>query len=270
MPRQLGLAPLTYLELSPPDMVSCAAEAGYDFLGLRLIAATPEGPHHDSVGDTPLIRETARRLQDTGIALLDIEIFRIKPDTKVADFRAAMETGARLGARHATVGGQDEDFQRLVDNFTALCELAGEFGIQCNIEPTPWTEIATVAGAAKVVKASGRANAGVLVDSIHFDRIVDDTKALPAYPASCFPYMQLCDAPAERPTDMATLLHQARNERMMPGDGGIDLRAQLGGLPAGIPIALEIPMQAWSRNTPALERTKRMLAKTRAFLAEFG
>jgi sugar phosphate isomerase/epimerase len=248
-------------------MVSCAADAGYDFLGLRLIAATPQGPHHDSVGDTPLVRETARRLADTGMAVRDIEIFRILPDTRIADFKAAMETGARLGARHATVGGQDEDFQRLVDNFAALCEIAAGFGIQCNIEPTPWTEISTLAGAARVVQASGRNNAGVLVDSIHFDRVQDDVAALAAYPAAYFPFMQLCDAPAERPTDMETLLHQARAERMMPGDGGIDLRAQLRGLPPGIPIALEIPMLSWAKTAPAVVRAKAMREKTLALLA---
>ena len=36
-------------------------------------------------------------------------------------------------------------------------------------------------------------------------------------------YAQLCDAPPERPHDTETLLHQARAERLMPGDGGLNL-----------------------------------------------
>ena len=113
MTHPIGLAALTVLELSPPDMVSCAADAGFDCVGLRLIPATAEEVQHSMIGDTPLVRETARRLVDTGIRCLDIEIFRLKPETGVDDYRAALETGARLGAREALVAGNDPDEARL-------------------------------------------------------------------------------------------------------------------------------------------------------------
>jgi len=66
MARLLGIAPLSHLELSPPQMVTNAAQAGYDTLGLRLIAATPEEPQHNCLRGTTLMHETARRLADTG------------------------------------------------------------------------------------------------------------------------------------------------------------------------------------------------------------
>ncbi len=103
----LSLAALTVLELSPADMVSCAADAGYSHVGLRLIPATDREPTWPIIGDTPLVREVERRLADTGIKVLDIEIFRLKPDTRVEDYRAALETGAKLGARHVLVAGND-------------------------------------------------------------------------------------------------------------------------------------------------------------------
>jgi len=40
----LALAPLTVLELSPPEMVACAATAGYSHVGLRLLPATGNEP----------------------------------------------------------------------------------------------------------------------------------------------------------------------------------------------------------------------------------
>jgi len=52
----------------------------------------------------------------------------------------------------------------------------------------------------------------------------------------------------------------------MPGDGGLDLRGILRAVPRDIPLSLEIPMQALSRTVPALERSRRMLAKTRRLL----
>ena len=78
--------------------------------------------------------------------------------------------------------------------------------------------------------------------------------------------MQLCDAPAARPTDTETLLHQARAERLMPGDGGLDLRGILRAVPLDLPVSLEIPMRTLTQTMPALERTRRMLAKTRRLL----
>jgi sugar phosphate isomerase/epimerase len=79
MTRSISLAALTVLELTPPEMVDCAAEAGFSHVGIRLFPATPTEPQYDIVGDTPLLREVEHRLADTGVKVLDVEIFRIKP-----------------------------------------------------------------------------------------------------------------------------------------------------------------------------------------------
>jgi sugar phosphate isomerase/epimerase len=266
MAHRIGLAALTVLELSPPDMVSCAAEAGFDCIGLRLIPATPEEVQHAMVGDTPLVRETERRLKQTGIRCLDIEIFRLKPETKVSDFRAALETGARLGAREALIAGNDPDEARLTETFAALCDLARTYGIGVNLEPMPWTDCRSFAQGVRIVAAAGRDNGGVLIDAIHFDRGGSHAKEIAGAPPALLRYLQLCDAPAERPTNVDGLLHQARSERLMPGDGGMDLEGILRAVPDDIPICLEIPMATLSRTVSAVERTRQMLNKTRKML----
>lgn len=265
--RRIGLAPLTVLELAPADMVSCAADAGYDFVGLRLIAATPEEPQHDVVGNESQVREIERRLAATGVQVLDIEIFRLKPDTRVADYRAALEAGARLGARHALVAGQDPEPARLAENFAAFCELADGFKLTADIEPMPWVTLRTLADADAVIRAAGNhRNAGIVIDPIHFDRAGDHAGSIADLPLSHWHYLQLCDAPAQRPPDMETLLHQARAERLMPGDGGLDLRALVLALPETLPITLEVPMRTLAQTVPAVERARRLLARTRALL----
>ena len=267
MTHPIGLAALTVLELTPPEMVSCSVEAGFDCLGLRLLPATPGEVQHAMVGDTPLVRETERRLKGTGMRVFDIEIFRLRPDTVVGDYEAALATGARLGATQALVAGNDPDEARLTANFAAFCELAREFGIGANLEPMPWTDCKSFADGARIVAAAGHENGGILIDAIHFDRSGSEAGEIAGVPRARLRYMQLCDAPAERPTDVEGLLYQARAERLMPGDGGLDLAGILRAVPADIPISLEIPMESLARTVTAVERTRQMLAKTRRLLA---
>ena len=262
MTRPLALAALTVLELAPPDQVTCAAEAGYPYVGLRLLPATAEEVQRPMVGDTPLVRETARRLEDTGVRVLDIEIFRLKPDTDVASYRAALETGSRLGAREVLVAGNDPDENRLVEHFGAFCDIAAEYGLAANLEPMPWTDVRNFAQGARVVERAGRRNGGLLIDPIHFDRGGSDASEIADVAAHRLRYLQLCDAPAERPADTETLLHQARAERLMPGDGGLDLRGILRAAPRQVPLSLEVPMQELARTVPAVERARIIRAKT--------
>jgi sugar phosphate isomerase/epimerase len=266
--RPIGLAALTVLELTPPDMVSCAAEAGYDTVGLRIIPGTPEEVSHPIIGDTPMRRETVRRLAESGIRLLDIEIFRLKPETDVAEFAPALETGEALGATEALVAGHIPDEGELAERFGAFCDLAARFGIAANLEAMPWTEAKNFAQAARIVAAAARSNGGILVDPIHFDRGGSRPEEIATVPRARLRYAQLCDAPAERPRDLETLLLQARAERLMPGDGGLDLLGILRALPRDIPLSLEVPMKTLAQTVPAVERSRRILAKARALLKQ--
>jgi sugar phosphate isomerase/epimerase len=112
------------LELAPPERVSCAAAAGFSHVGVRVLPATTTEPHHDLVGNPALLRELQQRLSDTGVKVLDVEIFRLQPDTRAADFEAALATAAALGASDVLVAGNDPHEARLCDNFAALCDLA--------------------------------------------------------------------------------------------------------------------------------------------------
>ena len=265
--RKIGIAPMTILELTPAEMVTVASEAGYDFVGLRLVNATPEEVVRPTIGLTDLIRETKARLDDTGIELIDIEILRLKPETRVrADFEAFFETGAYLGASQALIAGNDPDHARLADNYNELGLLAREYGITPNLEPMPWTDIRSITEALPVVQAATHSNIGILVDAIHFDRsdaTLDDLRALPA---NLLHYIQLDDAPAEKPTTLDELLHQGRAHRYLPGQGGLDLVGLLNALPADLPISLEAPVVA-SAHLPALDRARAALTATQEFLA---
>lgn len=267
-PRELSLSALTVLELNPPQMVQCAADAGYDYVGLRLLPATDHEVRHEIVSNTALKRETLAVLKDTGVRVLDVEILRLKPDTDVNLYKPMLETAAELGARYVLVAGNDPDEARTVDRLAQLCDLAAPLGISPSVEPMPWTDVKEIGAGARIVKASGRRNTGLIIDPIHFDRAASSLDDLRAIPREYFGYVQFCDAPAERPTDLDTLLFQARCERMIPGEGGLDLVGLLRALPDGLPVSVEVPTEQWTKTTRAADRARRLREATLAMLKE--
>lgn len=257
MTRKVGLAALTVLELSPQDQVSVAAQAGYDFVGLRLIPVAGQ-PHQHAID----VAAIERRLADTGMKIFDVEVFRLDPETRVSDYEPMLEISARLRASDLLVHGADADSARLADNWGRLCDLARRYGLAANLEPMPWVEISTVAKANRLLQLAPRENAAVLPDAIHFFREANRLEELAGTKTR---YAQFCDARREKPASMDEIRRQAREDRLMPGEGGLDLAGLLAALPADLPLCLEVP---YARPLPPLERARLALQKTRPFLAK--
>jgi sugar phosphate isomerase/epimerase len=256
MTRKIGLAALTVLELSPQDQVSLAAQTGYDFVGLRLIPVAGQ-PHQHKV-DVALIE---KRLADTGMKVFDVEVFRLDAQTEVADYEPTLAIAARLRASDLLVHGADPERSRLADNWGRLCDLADRYGLAANMEPMPWVEISTIAKANRILELAPRENAAVLPDAIHFFREANHFEDLAATQTR---YLQFCDARAERPKSMEEIRRQAREDRLMPGEGGLDLPGLLAALPRDLPLCLEIP---YARPMPPLERARLALARTTSLLS---
>jgi sugar phosphate isomerase/epimerase len=268
MTRPISLAALTVLELTPPEMVVCAAEAGFSHVGIRLLPATPTEPQYDIVGDTPLLREVERRLADTGVKTLDVEIFRIKPDTSVADYEAAIASAARLGASELLVAGNDSDETRLIDRFAAFCDLARNYGLGAGLEFMPWTAVKDLTQAASIVERAGRDNAGVLIDPFHLSRSWSRIEDIATIPPSRLRFMQFCDVPAAIPPTMDAILAEARAERLFPGEGGVDLLGLLRAVPRDVPLSVEVPTLTLAKTLDATERARRALVATKRVLAQ--
>jgi sugar phosphate isomerase/epimerase len=253
--RKIGLAALTVLELSPQEQISVAAQAGYDFVGLRLIPVAGQ-PHHHAV-DVPAIQ---KRLAATGMKVFDVEVFRLDAETDVGDYEPMLAIAARLGASDLLVHGADPERSRLADNWGRLCELADRYGLAANMEPMPWVEISTIAKANRTLQLAPRDNAAVLPDAIHFFR---EANRLEDLATTKMRYVQFCDARREKPASMEEIRRQAREDRLMPGEGELDLAGLLAALPPDLPLCLEIP---YAKPMPPLERARLALAKTRSLL----
>jgi sugar phosphate isomerase/epimerase len=244
MKSPLALAQLTALPLSPPQLIAVALRTGYQFVGLRMTEVVPGGAHWPLFSDKPLMRDTLAAIADTGVGVLDVELLRLTPAADIAAFEPIVAAGAEVGARHLLAQGADADRSRLIDAYGRLCDLAAPYGLTVDIEFPSWVEVGSLAAAADLVRGAGRANGGVLIDTLHLHRSGGVASDIAALPPEWFRYVQLCDAPTAIPDTLEGVLYAAREARAAPGEGELDLLGILRALPRGIPLSLEAPNAA--------------------------
>ena len=165
-----SLAALTVLELAPPALIDVAAACGYRACRYQAVAGDARRRRLSADGRRAGLKETIARLDATGVTVADLEVVALRPETEIAGFSAFFETGARLGAKHILVAAYDPVLERFADRFAAFCEAAAPFGLSADLEFMPWTAAPDLATARRIVEKVGKANAGVLVDALHFDR----------------------------------------------------------------------------------------------------
>ncbi len=268
MTNPFSLAFLTTFDVGPLEAVRIAGDAGYDMVGLRLLPASPTEDNYPIMTDKALQKEVEKALTDTGVRLADIEIARLKADTVVASFEPFCALGQQLGARHILVAGDDTDRNRLIHTYGVFCELAARYGLTADIEPMPWTAVKNLADARQITDAAGLNNAGILIDALHWDRSGDTPADISAIPTSRLHYAQVCDGPKPYDPSEADMIRIAREARLFPGDGGIDLKAMLQALPARLPISVEIPNHAMASDVSPLDRAVLALASTLTLMTE--
>lgn len=264
MTRQFSLAFLTVADLAPAEAIRVAAETGYTSVGLRLLpaAASGEGPY-PILTDKAVLADAQAALAETGISVGDVEIVRLKPETRPGDFKPFLECAQALGASKILVAGDDTDHSRLTQTFAAFAELAAGYGLTSDLEFMPWTGVRNAAQALAIVEAAGQPSGGVLADALHWDRTGRDPDDLKRIAHEHIHYFQICDAPAEYDPSDAGLIAIARGGRLLPGEGGIDLHSFVRALPDDVPVSVEIASADLMRRLTARERAVQALAAAR-------
>ena len=266
MGPQFSLAHLTVLGTTPLELIDIAAEAGYDYASVRTTPVTPGEPVTPLANDPAMARQVVRRLADTGLQILDVELARLGPDDEPDQFLPVLEVAAAVGARHVIGQLADPDRSRAADRFGRLCHLAAGFGLTVELEFPSWTQVGDLNTAAGIVAAVDRANAGILVDALHFFRSGSSLDVLGSLPRRWFRFVQLCDAPASTPSTVEEVIHTARFARSLPGYGGLPLPALLDRLP-DVPYSLEVPNDVLRREVGTAEFARLVLAVARTLVA---
>jgi sugar phosphate isomerase/epimerase len=239
--RIYSLAYLGSHRCTPPEAIRVAAATGYQFVGLRLWPNAPGAPQQHLLGDAAVLRETLAAQQDTGVGVFDLEIIRIDADFDVHRWDALYDAGAALKAKAILVAGDDSIESRLTANYARLCEVMAPYGMTADLEFMPWTAVKDANSALRIVRNAGTpANAGILVDALHFGRSQTTIEDIRAIPRGLLHYAQICDAEAGTHFTTEEMIHTARCERLLPGLGTIPLKALFDALPADLPISVEV------------------------------
>jgi sugar phosphate isomerase/epimerase len=261
--RRYTFAPLTAMHYAPPQLLQLAAHAGVWGVGVRLLPTMPGALHYPLMQQPEQLRETLACQRDLGIVVFDLELIRIGPGLRADDYLGVFEVGQRLGAQVVNVIGDDPEPARLAASYAALCDAAAPFGLSCDIEFMPWSAVPDVAAAHRVLAAVQRPNVGVLVDALHFSRSASTLADVAALPREWIHYGQICDGTLPGPATREGLIHDARCERLLPGEGDIDLRGLFAQLPTDVPVNIEVPndkrapamgYEAWAKAAVAATR----------------
>jgi sugar phosphate isomerase/epimerase len=190
----------------------------------------------------------------------------IRPGRSAADFAADLDLFRELGVTRVNTVSMDPDRARSFDEFARLAELAAQRGMVTTLELAPGLTVPDLATALAAVAHVGQPDFRLLIDTMHWVRSGAGPDDLAKLDPGLIDYVQLSDAP--RAPRFASYHEEAMFERMVPGEGELDLAGLLAVLPPDRVYALEIPQRAAALAGQApRERLARCVAATRQLLA---
>jgi sugar phosphate isomerase/epimerase len=266
MRRVYSLSYLSSHRCTPAEAIRIAAQTGYAYVGLRLWPNAPGAPQQYLLDQPAAMRETLAAQRDTGVGVFDLEIIRINDSFDPHTWDALYDVGAQLQAKAILVAGDDPNEERLTHNYARLCEVMQPFGMTADLEFMPWTEVKDAKSALRIVKNAGMpSNAGILVDALHFGRSTTTLGDIRAIPRQLLHYAQICDAQAGLNFSTEEMIHTARCERLLPGDGTIDIQGLFDALPADLPVSVEVVHFGREARTPPEAWAAECLSASRPF-----
>jgi sugar phosphate isomerase/epimerase len=248
-------------------MVHLAQRAGYDFISPRIIPLGTEGePRYALAEDKAMMRQTKAALAATGIKVHDIELARIADGIDVKTYLPAFEAAAELGSRCVLTSAWTTNRSFVIESYAAMCDLAKPFGLTVDFEFPSFAGITNLRDALAVVRAAGRENCGIMVDTLYIAYSRVALEELDEIPRRWFHFAHLCDAPAEIPGTGEGMIHIARDARLYVGEGGIDIAAILNRMPE-IPYSIELPNDRRVEEYGYEEHARRCVQAARRYFA---
>lgn len=260
----ISLAALTILDAGPAGQIRAAHAAGFASVGLRLNPLLATDPQ---VAGTPLAAEVRGLMQETGMKLLEVGVFPIKPDLNVESLRPVLALSHALGARFIVCPVEDADETRRLTTLRALCDLCAKFHLTVLVEFNPYSACRSLAEARALALVAERENAALVIDLLHLSRSGGSAEDLRKVEPHLLQLVHYCDAAPmpEGTRTMDELRAESRTARRLPGEGVLPLKDLRAAFPAGTSISVEAPSKSLA-GLSAEEKARRVLEATLSVL----
>jgi sugar phosphate isomerase/epimerase len=266
---RLSIEPLSVMGLPPVEFVDLAADLGLRHVAISLSAMpNPYGYAPFSLrDDLALRRDTLAALRDRGVTVSLGDGFVLLPGLSLRDLAGDVAVMAELGAQRVNTVTFDPDLHRSVEQFGMLAGMAADAGMDTTLEFAPATAIADLPTALDAVRAVGRPDFRLLIDTMHLFRSGSSPADLAALDPDSIGYVHLSDVPLA-PT-IPDYLEEACFERRVPGTGEAPLREILDALPRHLVIGIEVPLRSQAdAGVGPHERLSRCVVATLELLAQ--
>jgi sugar phosphate isomerase/epimerase len=254
----ISLASGVVPEFPPPVQAAAALAAGFDAAGIWV------EPANWTAKTTRQVRQAL-----SGLPVLDVEVIWIKPGPANPDHFRILDIGAEIGARNTLVVSSDPDFGATAAKLAQLCEHVRSAEMRVALEFGLFTDVKTISDAHAIVSQIDHDNVALLVDPIHLSRSGGSPKDVAKLPSRFIAYAQFCDAPPTLPdlSDVKSIIHEAIDLRLLPGEGSLPLDDFLESLPAKTPLSIELRSKALRDTYPdATDRARAVAQATRNYL----
>ena len=248
MSRKYSLAYLTIPGTDPMEQIRIARACGYDSVSLRTIPMhLPGEPEFLLHKDQKLFEDTRAALKEYDMPVMDIELARVRPDLDINEYEPAFEKAAELGASDVLGSVWTRDKAYYTEQVGRIAEMAKKYGLCYNVEFLPWAGVRNLQEAITLMDAVHMDNLFIMVDTLHAGRAGVTAAELARTGSKYFRFIHLCDGPAGPDGDPVLdnikddlMLFTAREGRLYPGEGVMDIAGMVGALP-GIPLSIELP-----------------------------
>lgn len=277
MSRKYSLAYLTIPGTDPMEQIRIAKACGYDSVSLRTIPMhLPGEPEFLLHKDNGLFEATKRALKEYDMPLMDIELARVRPDLNIDEYAPAFEKAAELGATDVLGSVWTRDKAYYTEQVGRIAEMAKKCGLNYNVEFLPWAGVRSLQEDITLVDSVGADNLYIMVDTLHAGRAGVTGAELARTDKKYFNFMHLCDGPAGPDGDPVLdnikdelMLFTAREGRLYPGEGVMDIAGMVAALP-GLPLSIELPNLKRIQELGVEGHARRCLETAKAYFAAHG
>ncbi len=260
MEHIVSLAAGTLPEFQPEQVARAAGESGFSHCGFTI---------EPDQWDAAALAATRTAIADHALSVLDVEVVWIPEGGQLTDdHKLIIDAGLELGASNVLVVSSEPDQCRTAEALHQLCDWAAPGNMRVALEFLMITAVRSMGDALAIIQKADHPAAGLLIDTIHFQRAGHRPDQLEELEASLLPYTQICDGNLECDASFEAFLEDAVDLRSCPGEGELPVADVIRALPQAIPLSLEIRSKAYRDQFP--DASDRASAVRRASLAYLG